>query len=170
MEEFGKNAGPFDSIIPHPLISKSQYQFEIRLRTKQGNVSNLCDVGYGVSQILPLLVDLLLSTKGHGFLIQQPEVHLNPKAQAELGTLVSNLAKKEQNFVIETHSDFILERIGLEIKKGNLNKEEVVILFFEPNEPEVMVHPIYLGADGSPTDAPPSYRKFFLEEFRRIWG
>ena len=121
------------------------------------------------SQILPLPADLLLSTKGHGFLIQQPEVHLHPKAQAEFGTLVSNLAKKNQNFVIETHSDFILERIGLEIKKGNLNKEEVVILVFEPNEPEVMVHPIYLGADGSPTDAPPSYRKFFLEEFRRIW-
>ena len=83
--------------------------------------------------------------------------------------MVSNLAKKEQNFVIATHSDFILERIGLEIKKGNLNKEEVVILFFEPTEPGVMVHSIYSGADGSPTDAPPSYRKFFLEEFRRIW-
>ena len=55
--------------------------------------------------------------------------------------MVSNLAKKEQNFVIETHSDFILERIGLEIKKDNLNKEEAVILFFEPTEPEVMVHP-----------------------------
>ena len=64
--------------------------------------------------------------------------------------MVSNLAKKEQNSVIETHRDFTLERIGLEIKKGNLNKEEVVILFFEPTEPEVMVHPIYLGADGSP--------------------
>ena len=70
--------------------------------------------------------------------------------------MVSNLAKKEQNFVIETHSDFILERIGLEIKKGNLNKEEVVTLFFELTEPEVMVHRIYLGADGSPTDAQPS--------------
>ena len=123
-----------------------------------------------MSQILPLLVDLLLSTKGHDFLIQQPGVHLHPKAQAKFGPLASNLAKKEQNFVIETHSDFILERIGLEIKRGNLNKEEVVILFFEPNEPEAMVHPIYSGADRSPTDAPPSYRKFFLEEFRRIWG
>ena len=58
----------------------------------------------------------------------------------------------------------------MEIKKGNLNKEEVVILFFEPTEPEVMVHPIYLGADRSPTDAPLRYRKFFLQEFRRIWG
>ena len=101
MEKFGKDAGLFDSIILHPLISKSQYPFEIRLRTKQGKVSNLCDVGYGVSQILPLLVDLLLSTKEHGFLIQQPKVHLHPKAQAEFGTLVSNLVKRNKTSLLK---------------------------------------------------------------------
>ena len=98
MEKFGKDAGLFDSIIPHPLVSRSQYPFEVRLRTKQGKVSNLCGVGYGVSQILPLLVDLLLSTNRYGFLIKQPEVHLHTKAQAQFGTLISNLAKKERSW------------------------------------------------------------------------
>jgi len=170
LEKFGQEAGLFESIIPHPLISRSQYPFEIRLKTQQGRTSNLCDVGYGVSQILPLLVDFLLSKENSGFLVQQPEVHLHPKAQAEFGTLIANLATKGRSFVVETHSDFILERIGLEIKMGNLKKENVVILFFDPQEPEVVVHPIVLSDDGSPLDAPPSYRAFFLEEFDRLWS
>ncbi|MGC6497404.1 MAG: AAA family ATPase [Candidatus Puniceispirillaceae bacterium] len=170
LEQFGRDSGLFEGIVPHPLVKRSQYPFEIRIKSKHGKTSNLRDVGYGVSQILPLLVEFLDPASNSGFLIQQPEVHLHPKAQAEFGTLMANLANKNKNFIVETHSDFILERIGLEIKKGRLDKDKVVILFFEPQQPEVKVHPIYLAADGSPNTAPPSYRKFFLEEYRRLWG
>ena len=170
LNEFGRKSGLFEEIYPHALVRKSQYPFEIRLRTKHAQTSNLCDVGYGVSQILPLLVDLILSEKQSGFLIQQPEVHLHPRTQAEFGRLVAGLPKKNRHFVIETHSDFIIERIGHEINKGALDCNDVGILFFEAKDTEVLIHNISIQSDGSPKSAPPSYRKFFLEEFDRLWS
>lgn len=168
--DFGRKSGLFEEIYPYSLVKRYHYPFEIRLRTKRNQVSNLCDVGYGVSQILPLLVELILSDRLSGFLLQQPEVHLHPKAQAEFGSLIANFAKKGRHFIIETHSDFIIERIGLEIKNETLRCDDVGILFFEAGESEVLVHNVELGADGSPKKAPSGYRKFFLEEFRRLWG
>src|SRR5881396_1662040 len=75
---------------------------------------NLVDVGYGVSQALPILVDTLQRPAADEvFLLQQPEVHLHPRAQAELGSFFVSQAGKKRRFVIETHSDYLVDRVRM---------------------------------------------------------
>jgi predicted ATPase len=138
-----------------------------------GSPVNMVDVGYGVSQILPILVDCLRGKPGRMFLLQQPEVHLNPRVQSELASFLAALAKKEQKqFLIETHSDYLIDRLRLDIRdrKHDLKPEDVSILFFERGPKGVTIHPMGIDKWGNIEGAPKGYRKFILEEERRILG
>jgi len=104
-------------------------------------------------------------------LIQQPEVHLHPKAQAALGQFfVDANLQKQQSFVLETHSDFIVDRVRLSIANGSIKKEDVAILFFERQRLENKIHVIRLDTDGEPMNPPRTYRDFFLGEQMKILG
>lgn len=137
----------------------------------QGRARNAIDVGYGISQILPLLVDLV-SLKTSTFLLQQPEVHLHPVAQAAIGSLLLQEAKKGRQFLVETHSDFILDRVCIDVHDGKATPEDVQILYFERRDDgaQVKIHPISLDQEGNLCGAPPSYRAFFERETRRFLG
>ena len=90
LEEFGRTSGLFDEIFVRRLGRHEYEPFQLEIRKwgkkRKGVKRNLMDVGYGVSQILPLLVELLSDDESI-FLLQQPEVHLHPSAQAALGSL-----------------------------------------------------------------------------------
>ena len=77
----------------------SPFQVQIRKfgRRLKGAKRNFIDVGYGVSQALPLLTELLRKDAPSMFLLQQPEVHLHPSAQAALGSLFCNIAGPNGN-------------------------------------------------------------------------
>jgi predicted ATPase len=154
------------------LGSSESDPFQIRLHIG-GTTVNLIDVGYGVSQVLPIVVDSLRSKQGGTFLLQQPEVHLHPKAQAELGSFLGILAKQQdKRFVIETHSDYLVDRIRMDIrdKKNGLRPEDVSLLYFERRNGEAQIHRLELDEQGNIVNAPPGYRSFFLEEERRFLG
>ncbi len=106
------------------------------------------------------------------FLLQQPEVHLHPSAQAALGSLFCELAGQERQLIVETHSDHLLDRVRMDIRDrhGNLKPDDVSILFFERNELDVSIHSIRLDDRGNVLDAPPDYRSFFMEETTRSLG
>ena len=92
LEDFGRKSGLYDEI-DIKLLGKtggSPFQVQIRKfgRRLKGAKRNLIDVGYGVSQALPLLTELLRKDETSMFLLQQPEVHLHPSAQAALGSLI----------------------------------------------------------------------------------
>ena len=176
LEQFGLDSGLFDEITVNPLgrIEGTPFQLEVRKfgkRTK-GPQRNLIDVGYGVSQALPILTELLRSDAPAMFLLQQPEVHLHPTAQAALGSLFCSLAGPGRQLVVETHSDYILDRVRMDIrdKKSRLKPDDVSILFFEPGDLDVNIHSIRLDAMGNVLDAPPGYGQFFMEEVRRSVG
>ena len=168
LTSFGRNAGLFEELKVESLTS-SNYPFEVNVVIGGKRISNICDVGYGVSQILPLLFEIIYSDKNTTFLIQQPEVHLHPRAQAEFGSLIVQLSKLGKKFIVETHSDFILDRLTYEISKNKFSNEDVGILFFDRLEDQSCIHPINLGKDGTPVEVPKSYRKFFLDEVKRVW-
>jgi predicted ATPase len=126
---------------------------------------NLTDVGYGVSQSLPIIVQSILRSGSDFLLLQQPEVHLHPRAQAALGSFfVRQVAKNNRRFVIETHSDYLLDRVRQEIASGFLMPHQVSILFFDKPGLETTIHHLSLDENGNILDAPPFYRRFFLEE------
>lgn len=171
LQEFAQAAGLFDQITVRQLGDRNAGPFQILFKL-DGPLRNMMDVGYGVSQILPLVFELIRGEKKQLFMVQQPEVHLHPRAQAELGTLFGSLVKlHKKQFLVETHSDNLIDRVRMDVRdKKNLRPDDVVILFFDRGKDGVKVHPIYLDDRGQLIDAPDTYRRFFLEEERRYWG
>lgn len=171
LNNFGSNSGLFDEIEVIRKGKKESDPFQIVVRSG-GPPFNLVDVGYGVSQVLPILVDTLQAeNRDSVFLMQQPEVHLHPKAQAELGTFFARLANRERRFIVETHSDYLVDRIRMEVGRRNTIKpEDVSILYFERRKSGVAIHNLCLDEGGSVRNAPDGYRQFFLDEEHDLLG
>ena len=168
IEVFGAKSGLFKKIEVERLDKRSNYPFSLMVETNSGKRSNIIDVGCGVSQILPLIYELLTVSEPTLFLIQQPEVHLHPRAQAEFASILPLIVSIGCEFLIETHSDFIVDRLRHEIEQGAISNEDVGILFFDNSSKDIQVHQIDLNRKGLPVDPPASYRKFFLDEFDRV--
>lgn len=170
--KYGKDANLFSKLQVKRLGKKAGDPFQLLVAIDK-HPFNLRDVGYGVSQVLPILVDTLTAPKGQTFLLQQPEVHLHPRAQAALGSLlVTQAATRRQTFVVETHSDYLVDRVRMDIRDGRseLKAKDVVILYFERLGGRATVHPITIDDRGNLEKVPTGYRRFFLEEERRLLG
>jgi predicted ATPase len=100
-------------------------------------------------------------------LLQQPEVHLHPRAQAALGSFFARIAAISQ-VMVETHSDYLVDRIRSQVAAGLISASKVLILYFELADGATTVHPIHLDDHGNLIDPPPSYRDFFFEEEIRV--
>lgn len=97
----------------------------------------LTDVGFGISQVLPVLVQAYLSPANSITIIEQPEIHLHPKMQAWLTDALIKIAVKEEKiFIIETHSDALVRRIRLRIvdESSELTEDDVAIYNLERDE------------------------------------
>ena len=177
LEEFGRTSGLFDEIFIKRLGRHEFEPFQLEVRKwgkrpkrRKGAKRNLIDVGYGVSQVLPLLVELLDPNGSSLLLLQQPEVHLHPSAQAALGSLFCETAASGRQIVVETHSDYILDRILLDIRdtRTDLKPDDVSILYFERDDLSVTIHSIRIDDEGNVLDAPDGYRGFFRDELKRV--
>ena len=176
LEDFGRESGLFDEIHIDSLGNTTGSPFQVQIRKRQrkaqGNRRNLIDVGYGVSQALPVITELLNPEQSPLFLLQQPEVHLHPSAQAALGSLFCSIASQDRQLVVETHSDFILDRILMDIrdKKTDLTPDDVSILYFEPSDSDVTIYSLRIDDRATIIAPPDSYRQFFMDELRRSVG
>lgn len=176
LEDFGKAAGLFDNITIKQLGRRESDPFQVQVKKSSGGHigpwRNVIDVGYGVSQALPLLTELLRPNAPPIFLLQQPEVHLHPSAQAALGSLFCKVSSPDRQLIVETHSDHILDRVRMDIRdgKGKLKPDDVSILFFERGDLDVTIHSLRLDENGNILNAPDSYRRFFMEEMTRSLG
>ena len=167
---FGKESQLFSDIAIRSSGKQSVDSFNLLIKAR-GPKANIMDVGYGVSQIIPLLVDTIRA-RGRTFLLQQPEVHLHPKGQAALANLFAELTKSRgHSFLIETHSDYIVDRMRVCVRKGEIDARDVVILYFAPDKKGgVKIHPIELDEGGQIKNPPRGYRDFFIKEIDRVLG
>ena len=176
LEEFGRTCGLFDEIFIRRLgrYEHEPFQLEVRKwgKRRKGARRNLIDVGYGVSQVLPLLVDLLEPNGSSRLLLQQPEVHLHPSAQAALASLLCTIAAEGRQLIVETHSEYIVDRVRMDIRDEStvLKPEDVSILFFERTDLDVHIHSLRFDEQGNLLDAPNGYGQFFMDETRRSIG
>ena len=169
LNAFGEASGLFSNITPRQLGDGGADPFQLQLEIR-GAKSNIMDVGYGVSQVLPILVEVLMG-RGIAFLMQQPEVHLHPKGQAALTSLLVGMTEQRKNsFVIESHSDYMINRARIEIMQGRIAPEDVALIYLEPEGDSVQVHNISFDAQGNMIGVPPGYRDFFLQESHRLLG
>ena len=176
LESFGKFAGLFDEVSIKSLGNRDSEPFQLQVRKSGGRSKgpwrNLIDVGYGVSQVLPVITELLRPNAPDVFLLQQPEVHLHPSAQAALGSLFCQVAGPNRQLVVETHSDHLLDRVRMDVRDGNhsLKPDDVSILFFERGDLDVHIHSLRIDEEGNIVGAPDSYRSFFMEETAKSLG
>lgn len=100
----------------------------------QNNLSlNITDVGFGISQVLPIIIQGFLSIDNSITIVEQPEIHLHPMMQADLGDLFIDIVKEQQKkLIIETHSEYLLKRIRRRISEGVISPSMVSICLFHP--------------------------------------
>jgi predicted ATPase len=88
------------------------------------------NVGFGLTQLFPIIVSLLAARTGDVLLIENPEVHLHPRAQQEIGMLLTETAASGVQVVLETHSDHVLNGVRLAVKQKKLPAADVRVHFF----------------------------------------
>lgn len=129
------------------------------------------DVGFGISQVLPIVTELLVRMDSI-VLIEQPEIHLHPAMQAELADLLieSTLTSGRANQVIaETHSETLVLRLQKRIREGVLSPEDVAVLYVDQDADGVgSVEELRLDSSGDFIDSWPN--GFFDEQFDEIFG
>jgi hypothetical protein len=94
---------------------------------------NIADVGFGVSQTLPVLVALIVAANGQLVYLEQPEIHLHPRAQTLFATLLSAAVKRGARVVVETHSSLLLRAIQTLVAQGEMSPHDVALHWFSRN-------------------------------------
>jgi hypothetical protein len=125
-----------------PTIKELRLQEVDEKLRPSGAVVALCDVGFGISQVLPVLT-LAYANQGDLIAIEQPEIHLHPALQAELGDVFieSALGQRQNTFILETHSEHLILRVMRRMRETWQKKstglppitpDDVSILYVEP--------------------------------------
>ena len=105
-----------------------------RRRTSGMDMVNIADVGLGVSQVLPVLVALIVAEPGRLVYLEQPELHLHPRAQVALAQELAAAAKRGIRVVAETHSSLLLLAVQTLVAEGDLSPELVKLHWFTRGE------------------------------------
>jgi predicted ATPase len=145
-------------------------RYEIAVQVKENGVdSSLSDVGFGISQFLPIIVaDLQLSGRSTLY-IAQPEIHLHPSVQSAFGDyLVKQINSQSKNYVIETHSEYLLNRIRLAIVKGEIEEDEVKVYFTDDSTNKSVLHEIQFNKQGQILNAPNNFFKTYMMDVMEI--
>jgi len=129
---------------------------------------NLINEGFGTNQLVHLFAQIAKSPVPSVVGIEEPEVHLHPKAQSELAKVLSEIAKEEnKKLVLTTHSEHILYRLLIEIAKGNLKREDLAIYHFRLSEGGVTsVERLMPDEKGRLDKGIPDFLEKDLEEFK----
>jgi predicted ATPase len=137
-------------------VADTQVELRVgRLRTagRSGTrtMVSIADVGFGVSQALPVLVALLVAEPGQLVFVEQPEIHLHPKATLKLSQLLTKAANRGVKVVVETHSRLLLRGIQTEVAKGNLSHDLVKLHWFSrrPSDGVTEVNSADLDQEGA---------------------
>lgn len=125
---------------------------------------NIADVGFGVSQALPILVALLTAKNKHVVYIEQPELHLHPRAQHGLAKIIARAVNAGVKVIIETHSSILLRGIQTSVAKGLLKREAVSLYWFkqDPSSGRSLVSHAELDEQGAFGDWPSDFDEVSL--------
>ena len=116
------------------------------------------NVGFGITYALPVVTSLLSSRPGQLLIIENPESHIHPRGQAELGKLIAKVAMNDVQVILETHSDHILNGIRVAVNEETISKDRVAIFYFNkvitPNEQYSEVTDIKIDQNGTLSEYP----------------
>ena len=131
------------------------------------------NVGFGLTQILPILIAILSANPGDLILIENPEVHLHPAGQAAMGSFLALAAGSGPQIILETHSDHVLNGIRRTVRNRTLRPDQVSLHFFRPPKPgfDQAVSP-QLDAAGNIDEWPEGFFDQFDKDMNHFagWG
>lgn len=185
---YKQRAQPFEQVIAQKLkdmgliesfkvnqISKTRQDYEVKVKTKGslGEV-DLPDVGFGISQVLPVLVECFYAPANSIILMEQPEIHLHPRAQAFLADVMIDVVNaredgKDRNIqlVIETHSEHFLRRLQRRIAENVVKQGQVAAYFADVSKSPACLEELRIDMFGSIENWP---KDFFGDEMEDIAG
>lgn len=135
-----------EEIIPEAL-STSAFSLDLSLQDGPRTV-NIVDVGFGLSQLLPLLVQALLTRSGHMTVATQPEIHLNPRLQGLVANLLVDTVTSGGRMAIETHSEHLLLRLRRLLAEGAFDAGHIALYFVERHGGVSSIRNVPIGDDG----------------------
>ncbi|MEN8219025.1 MAG: DUF3696 domain-containing protein [Pseudomonadota bacterium] len=106
-------------LMPTPALKRNINQIKL---DSAGIEVCLPDVGFGVSQILPVLIECLRTKQGETIILEQPEIHLHPSLQSKLGDFLICMARAGKKIVVETHSEHLIKRLYLRVAQEPSNE------------------------------------------------
>jgi hypothetical protein len=119
---------------------------------------SIADVGFGVSQSLPVLVALIVAEPGQVVYLEQPEMHLHPRAQRRLAHVLADAANRGVVVVAETHSALLLREVQTIVATGKLSTDKVKLHWFQRQEDgRTVVTPADLDENGAYGDWPEDF-------------
>ena len=154
-------------------ISEQRQEYEVDVRTK-GSVGgvDLPDVGFGISQVLPVLVQCFYAPPGSIIVIEQPEIHLHPSAQSALADVMIDVINSKENgnnrniqLIIETHSEHFLRRLQRRIAEDSIDEKKVSAYFANITKTPAVLEPLQIDQFGNISNWP---EHFFGDEMGDI--
>lgn len=119
---------------------------QIKARFKNGNAFvRPKNIGSGISYLASILIICLSAKKGQVIIIENPEIHLHPKAQAKLGEFLAFIASNGIQIIIETHNDHLINRFRYEVYNGYLDSNQIIIHY---KEKDIPFEQIEIGENG----------------------
>ncbi|MBI4084242.1 MAG: DUF3696 domain-containing protein [Candidatus Lambdaproteobacteria bacterium] len=114
-------------------VAEGSQIFQVKVRKVLGGTESLItDVGFGVSQILPVVVLCFYVPEGSTVILEQPEIHLHPAVQANLAdVLIDAHRKRKVQIIVESHSEHLLRRLQRRIAEQELSNDDVALYFCE---------------------------------------
>jgi predicted ATPase len=139
--------------------------FALSVEGPRGHFTNVADIGFGASQVLPLIVQALAARRGSLTVAEQPEIHLNPRLQGTLADLFVEMANTDHRVVVETHSEHLVLRVRRLVASGEIDHEKVAMYFVEKDAAGVShIRSIPVKPNGSTEDWPHGFFEETLKE------
>lgn len=122
---------------------------------------NISDIGFGMSQLLPIITQGIIMDKEQTLMIEQPEIHLHPKMELQMADFLIRMAKSNRNVIVETHSDHIINRLIHRVMEDYSLNDLIKIYFIENKHGESIIHdPIKIDKYKGTKDL---YQDFFTQ-------
>ncbi|MDE0044219.1 MAG: DUF3696 domain-containing protein [Candidatus Poribacteria bacterium] len=143
------------------LEEKERYELYVT-KYKGGPEVHLTDVGFGVSQVLPVLILCYYVQEGSILIIEQPEAHLHPKVQSELGDVLIDVVKNRNiQVILESHSEHLLHRLTRRIAEEEISAKDMALYSCQINEGVSEIEQLKMDEYGNISNWP---QNFFGDE------
>lgn len=146
-------------------VSEDRQDFDVKVRTKGSNtLTDIPDVGFGISQILPVIVQLYYAPANSIIIMEQPELHLHPSAQSALADIMIEAISAREDakprniqLIIETHSEHFLRRFQRRIAENKLSEDKFAAYFANSENSPAILEPLQMNLFGEILNWPKNF-------------